>query len=163
MPYSLYLMRHAEAASATHPARDFDRVLTPHGHAQASATAHWLAAQSARPTYILTSPAQRTEQTSQSVAGILGQPRLIRMPGLYDAELATCLHAVQTLPSDITTALIVAHNPGMQELLHLLLGEPHGNARRFHMTTAACARLSAHVPWNNWLSGVPLMDDAFMP
>lgn len=163
MSYCLYLMRHAEAAPSTEHIRDFDRVLTPHGHAQANAAAHWLAAQAARPTYLLTSPAQRTAQTCLTVASILDVPQVVRMPALYDAELATCLHAVQTLPSNVTTALIVAHNPGMHELLSLLLGGPYGHAERFHMTTAACARLNADVPWSEWREEVPVMDDAFMP
>lgn len=149
----LYLMRHAEAALGAGSSGDFARVLTTRGIGQAAATARWIAAQPHPPEYALVSAAQRTQQTFDVMSQTLAVARRESTPALYDAELETCLSLVQTLPADCSVALIVAHNPGMQELSNVLVTGRVGETR-FGMGTASCARLSADLAWEHWAPGV---------
>lgn len=149
----LYLMRHAEAALGAGSSGDFARVLTARGIDQATATARWIVAQPHPPEYALVSAAQRTQQTFEVLSRTLAIARRDMSSALYDAELSTCLSLVQTLPTDCSVALILAHNPGMQELLNVLVTGRVGEAR-FGMGTASCVRLSADLTWEHWAPGV---------
>lgn len=80
----LYLIRHAEAVELGLPgaARDFDRALTPHGHAQARAMAEAFARLRVTVDAVVASPLVRSYQTAVDLLSVL-QPDV--RPITYDA------------------------------------------------------------------------------
>lgn len=113
---TLVLMRHAAARDGLD---DFRRPLTLFGREDAAAAATVLG--SHRFDSVYCSPAIRTSQTLECVvAAGAPLPPANYLPGLYDASADELLAVVSGLPEHERTVLVVAHEPGLSELLRLL-------------------------------------------
>ncbi len=121
----LTLMRHADARWKDSSVSDLERPLNRRGTTDAESMARRLAERGLVPQLILASPARRTQQTAEIVARefAVAAPRVVREEALYLAAAAELLKMVQTTGPRITHLLIVAHNPGISELVDVLL--PH--------------------------------------
>jgi phosphohistidine phosphatase len=114
----LTLVRHAHAESRAPYGTDFERSLTERGKAEAEELGRYLLKQQWIPDLLMTSPAQRTEQTTHilathlelSVKGIEHEQRL------YLARPTTILDLVHATGNEVTHLMIVGHNPGISEL-----------------------------------------------
>ena len=122
-PFSktVILMRHAksdwEPVGGAYPA-DIDRPLNARGCKDALRIAEWLAENVNEPVTLLVSPARRAQETAAIVASKLPERNCKTEETLYlasaetlekvaDGEAAPCI-------------LLVAHNPGMEELVATL-------------------------------------------
>jgi phosphohistidine phosphatase len=119
-------MRHAEARWQDAAGDDLARTLSRRGIAAAEAMGKRLLELQLPPDRILMGPAQRTRQTANLVARELGLPPRHVLPeeGLYLASAADILGIVRATGPRITHLLVVAHNPGLSDLIHQLV--PHG-------------------------------------
>lgn len=118
---TLLILRHATAANAAENA-DEQRPLTTHGLAEARARGRELAA--FRPQHVLCSTALRTRQTWQEIStGLTVQPKVEFEPRIYAATSETLRELVWLTDDDVTTLLLVGHNPAVHELAWDLLGE----------------------------------------
>ena len=147
---TLYLMRHAKSDwhSAAHA--DFDRPLNPRGSKDALRMGQWLVTQDLRPELLLASPAQRARQTGLAVAETLGvkENEVVFNKDLYLADRATLLNILRTIPDSIDSVLLVAHNPGLDNLVEWLASEPPALSESGKlMTTAAIALFELPVGW----------------
>jgi phosphohistidine phosphatase len=113
----LMLLRHAKAefqAGVT----DHERSLSSRGHADAPLIGRWMVEHDAVPDFILVSTALRTRQTCTWVCKELGDkaptPKL--EDDLYAARPAEILALINHVPPTVTSLLVIAHNPGVQEL-----------------------------------------------
>ena len=111
-------MRHAAAQSAAIGASDFERPLSPVGRHEAARSAQRLAASTASVERVLFSPARRTSETAQIVAGelSLGTQALVAVPALYAATPAAIRAAIARDHGNARVLLVVGHNPGISEL-----------------------------------------------
>lgn len=112
-------MRHAKAEQDG--PTDFDRALAPRGRRDAEEAGSWLAGTGFTPDHALVSAALRTRETWAYVeAG--GDwdldPELDR--GLYAAGPDTALDLVRLTGGDVTSLVVVGHNPTMGSLAQLL-------------------------------------------
>lgn len=122
---TILLLRHAKAQPIRPNERDFDRPLAPRGHEDAARVGRTLAAMRLVPDAIVTSPARRAKETAEGVAAALKfQGTLREDRSLYDTSGASWLAALGRLPSSADLGLLVAHNPGIEELAALLVGAP---------------------------------------
>jgi phosphohistidine phosphatase len=88
------------------------------------------------------SPAERARQTWALVAAELDQPPTVRFDDrIYDAPPAALLTVVRELPTSADTALLVGHNPGVEEFVALLSGKEH------EMKTSSVAVLAWTGSW----------------
>lgn len=97
----------------------------------------FLASKKAVVSSLIVSPAVRTRQTIDIVlkhAPLGVQPRFDRR--IYEASLSTLVQIVSEIPDDKESAMLVGHNPGMEEILAFLTHETR------HMPTAALARIT---------------------
>ncbi len=121
----LILIRHAKARPEP-PAGggDFDRRLSARGLRQLAELPRMLAGCTDPAGRILASPAQRTRQTAEGLAGRLqGWPRVIEWrPELYLAREAELLRVIAAQPDSLTVLCIVGHNPGLAALAGSLAG-----------------------------------------
>jgi phosphohistidine phosphatase len=129
----LWLLRHAKAV--TDPpsgGSDFDRVLAPRGRRDATALGRLFAGHGEGlgsalngvplPQVALESPAARTAQTAELVlAGMADPPEVRLVDELYGADPEEVLAVVRGLPDDVTSALVVGHNPTAHALSQGLL------------------------------------------
>ncbi|MFZ0530439.1 MAG: histidine phosphatase family protein [Propionicimonas sp.] len=120
--HRLYLLRHADALSASADSRDISRELSPKGRTQAREVAEVLARQ--RVELVLCSVATRARQT----ADLLGLPSPIRhVDRLYNAGSRQLLAELSGLDDQVLTVLVVGHAPGIPALATNLADRKHSN------------------------------------
>ncbi|MGP0030126.1 MAG: SixA phosphatase family protein [Acidimicrobiales bacterium] len=117
----LWLLRHAKTvADPPKGGSDFDRVLAPRGRRDATALGHLLGTDRrqlglvklALPARALVSPAARTVATADLVLGELKRPPARDLvPALYDADPDDVLDHLRTLDDELTSVMVVGHNP----------------------------------------------------
>ncbi len=118
-PRTLVVMRHAKAEQAG--PTDFERELAERGRQDGAAAGGWLAARGIVPDVALVSAATRTQQTFTAVAQGAQwtlEPTLDR--GLYAADPDTALDLVRSLDDDVSTVVVIGHNPTMAYLATML-------------------------------------------
>jgi len=128
MGKTLLLLRHAQTEGFSRSGLDFDRELTPEGRQHMQAQANYMHQTGLIPGYALISNAKRTQQSWQ-VLSDNWQPNLPDAAieeSLYLAEPETLQASVARLPQELESALILAHNPGLQQLTQLY--DPHFSA-----------------------------------
>lgn len=115
----LVLVRHAEAETAG--ASDHARSLTARGHLGASDVGRWLAEQGLDAQVALVSDATRTLQTWEDVALAAGWDLDPTPVGaLYSAGAETVLDLVRETSDEVTTLVVLGHNPTIATLAELL-------------------------------------------
>jgi phosphohistidine phosphatase len=124
----LTLMRHADARWKDSAVSDLERPLNRRGTHEAEAMARRLAERGLVPELILASPARRAQQTAEILARVFAEsaPRVMREEALYLATAGEILRKAQATGPRIEHVLLIAHNPGLSELVQLLL--PNGPA-----------------------------------
>jgi phosphohistidine phosphatase len=151
---TLYLMRHAKAGSGAGPRRDHGRALSQRGRETTPLVGAYMAAQGMTPDHILCSDATRTQETLALLIPEIGAESVVEIrPDLYLATTIELTKALHNLPEGARSALLVGHNPGMEDLV-LSLVSPTGlqslAQRRFQFPTAALAAITFDVDsWEN--------------
>jgi phosphohistidine phosphatase len=145
---SLLLLRHAKSDWAQPGVVDFARPLNKRGAKAAPVIGRFARKRRLRPDLILCSPAERTRQTAALVVEAAGFHLDLRFDErIYEASWSRLLEMVQQLEDSVSLALIIGHNPGMEDLLLNLAGVNR------HMPTAAFTRINLTV--ENWSEVVP--------
>ncbi len=147
---TLYLLRHAKAATQGEGG-DRERKLAEAGIRDAKAMAAALVEARVAPALVLCSGSARTRQTLELVLPALKPaPRIAYEDELYLADAKHLLARLRHVPIETRGVLLVAHNPGLQELAVLLSDRPTGPlmarlAQGF--PTSALASFELALPW----------------
>jgi phosphohistidine phosphatase len=154
---TLVLLRHAKS-DWTVGAADIDRPLAPRGRRQAPDAGSWLARNIHGIDLAVVSPANRARTTWELVAAQLDEPpRTTIDDRVYAASDDELLDVVRDLPDDVTTAVLVGHNPGLEDLVSFLSGES------VFMTTSALAVLKIRGAWADTGPEVSTLEAAGRP
>jgi phosphohistidine phosphatase len=133
---TLFLLRHARAENAASGSSDLTRVLNEGGRQEARAVGTFVKEQNLKFDLVLSSPAVRAQQTTAEVLATAGRSCSVRYDErIYDASAFRLLEVISEIERDTSAALLVGHNPGMEELLKLL------TRRAEHLSTATLARI----------------------
>lgn len=130
----LILLRHAEAMQIALGGSDRARPLSLRGEEEARQAGAWLRAQGAAPDAVLCSPARRAQMTVERVLDVLGAklaslPVPKFTPEIYDATPGTLITLLEQHVASARQVLMVGHNPGMEQLLALLISGRSPDAR----------------------------------
>jgi phosphohistidine phosphatase len=118
---TLYLMRHGEARRGS-PQLGTDPPLTPRGRADAAVIATHMQQRQWLPALVLCSPARRARETWQAMAPVLGPDILAQEDAsLFLASAERLLDRVLLLSDTCVSAMLIAHNPGLQNLVAMIL------------------------------------------
>lgn len=121
---TLTLLRHAKSGWDDPAARDFDRALNPRGKRAAAQIGRYLQAQAISFDHVIASPAVRVVETLDHLATGYGQPLAPEWERrIYLASAATLLDLVSVLPDGVERVLLVGHNPGLEDLVLMLVPE----------------------------------------
>jgi phosphohistidine phosphatase len=115
---------------------DFERPLKGRGREAAEQMGLFLASKKVNLSALIVSPSVRTRQTVDIVlrhASLGIEPQFDQR--IYEASLSTLVRLVSVIEDDKQSAMLVGHNPGMEEMLALLTRETR------HMPTCALARI----------------------
>ena len=115
-------MRHAQANFPSHVNSDYERPLTERGTRDVARAAALLRQRGTVPERARASSALRARQTVLGICEHLNMPAdtVDLEESLYLASPAVLIKHIQHTPDGVNTLLIVAHNPGMEELIYLL-------------------------------------------
>lgn len=116
---TIYFIRHAKSNWKDQEIKDFDRPLNKRGKKDAPLMANRLKHFNTRPDLILASPALRAKKTAQIICETL-KCDVVYEPRLYESSVTTYLEILRTLPKDIKTLFIIAHNPEITLACELL-------------------------------------------
>jgi phosphohistidine phosphatase len=147
---TLTLLRHAKSGWDDPVARDFDRPLNPKGQRAAQAMGRHMKAQGLEFDAVIASPAVRVVETLEQVALGYGSDLAPAWDQrIYLASAPTLLDLVHDLPDAANTALLVGHNPGLEELVLGLVagGDLRGDVEA-KFPTASLAEL--HFQAERW-------------
>jgi len=119
----LVLLRHAKSSWSDPGLPDEDRPLAPRGERAADRMRHYIAAEGIEPHLALCSSAVRARQTLARVLPALGtELQVLIEPALYTFEANVLLDRLGRISSDVTSVLLVGHNPAMQDLVARVAG-----------------------------------------
>jgi phosphohistidine phosphatase len=157
----LYLLRHAKSSWKEAGIPDHDRPLAGRGRKAAKAMAKHLHAQRIRPELVLCSSATRARQTFERLEP-LGAREVHIERELYGADAATLLVRLRDVPEAVGSVMVVAHNPGLEDLTRVLAREHDGLGDKF--PTGALATLAfAGRKWASLERGTAELVDFVRP
>ena len=137
---TLVLMRHAKSDWRDGSLADHDRPLNARGRDSAPRMAVWLSDVRVVPDMVLCSSSVRTRETLQRMLPMWStEPVVCISESLYLAPASTILETVRNDGGDAKTLLVLAHNPGMADLVSNLGREI------IDMPTAAAAVFDVRV------------------
>ena len=150
---TLVLVRHAKSAWGDPTLADHDRPLNARGRRDAPGMGRRIRERGIAPDAIISSTAVRARSTAEAIAEQVGAaPGILTLDErLYGSSPDTILDVITELDDDLTTAVVVAHDPGMSDLAHRISGEID------HMPTCGVAEFRfAAWTWSEIAEAEPL-------
>ncbi len=136
MSFHLYIMRHAKSDWETGTS-DFDRPINKRGNKSAIRIGQWMLENNHIPEKIISSSAMRAKQTIELVVEQIeekNKKEISYEEDLYLANLSSLLENIALYKSNVNSLMLVAHNPGLEELVYFLDGDSGSQYKT--MTTA---------------------------
>ncbi|MDZ4159140.1 MAG: histidine phosphatase family protein [Anaerolineaceae bacterium] len=140
---TVLLMRHAKSSWKNTEIEDHERPLNKRGEKDAPMMGSLIREKKVVPQLILCSSALRARLTAEAMIKAAKYKKEIEyLDKFYLAEAQVYLEALQNLPDDLDSVMIIAHNPGLEGLLQIL-------SRKVEpLPTAAIAKLE--LPIEHW-------------
>lgn len=140
----LLVLRHAKSSWADNYTDDWERPLTDRGRRDAVRVGQFLRRQTPPIDLIITSDAVRAETTARMAADAAEYTgTVVLSPALYHATPDAIVEVLRTAPQPGATAImIVAHNPGLEDLVAQLTGD--------HVALPTAALVDLAVDVEHW-------------
>lgn len=140
---TLHLLRHAKSDWNGEEA-DHDRPLSERGERAAAAVSVYCRQRGIAPDFILCSSSRRTVETLRILRQALPEDmRIETTRDIYEVGAPKVLARLKRIPADVRVALVIGHNPGMEDTVRLLTGA----AAAAKFPTCALATLTSRVAW----------------
>ena len=137
---SLLLLRHAKSSWKNPSLEDFERPLNDRGRKAAELIAGFITKQNVAIDLVISSPAVRARQTIELVLQSAQRSTELRFDQrVYEATPERLFEIVSQIEDERKAVLVVGHNPGLEVLLSLLVGQEE------HMPTGSLAKVSLSV------------------
>ena len=144
---TLFLLRHAKSHGKDESVPDFDRPLTRRGKRAAETVGRYLRTNARIPDLLLSSPAAKTRETVELVVKTAKWTSEVRYDQrIYGADGLRLAEIVAQIENDRKVAVIVGHNPGIEELMVLLTGNSE------QIPAGSVAKIRVKV--NKWANAV---------
>jgi len=121
---TLFILRHAKSSWKDPGLSDFERPLNRRGQRAAETLGQHFRKEEIVPDLVLCSPAVRARETIEIILKTAKWRTEVRYDErIYEAGAMRLFEVVSQIENDRKTALLVGHNPGLEELLQLLTGD----------------------------------------
>lgn len=157
---TLFILRHAKSDRDNPALKDHDRPLNERGRDAAPKMGAYIKAQGYKPDVILCSTSRRTVETYDLIKEALGEANVKFEETLYLAEKRHLIDRLRWLEDDLKSAMIIGHNPGLEELANAIAASPKKEKEeRLHrrmrekFSTAALAVIT--LPITAWRDAKP--------
>jgi len=155
---TLYLLRHLKSSWDDPALPDRERPLAPRGQKAGKKIARHLRKTGVSPDLVLCSPAVRTRETLETVRAELGEPEVLFVERLYAASDNELLEVLRNVEPDVGSVLVIAHNPGLEDLSIALSGTSQAK-----FPTGALATLAFDGAWDELEPGSCELTDFVVP
>jgi phosphohistidine phosphatase len=151
---TIYLLRHAKSDRGDLSLKDHDRPLNDRGREAAPNMAAYMKGKRYKPDVVLCSTARRTVQTYDLIKDVV-DAKAVFEESLYLAEQRHLLERLKWLEDDLKSAMIIGHNPGIEQLANVLSASPKdldGEKlhRRMREKFSTCALAVIKAPVTSW-------------
>ena len=137
---NLLLMRHAKSSWKNAALPDHQRPLNKRGKRDAPRMGAFLREQGVTLDAILCSTAARAKATAEGfLQGYTFEGDLVYIDDLYHAGPEMIITYLTQLPDNVDSAMVIAHNPGLDDFLDTICDEPE------HMSTASVAYIQISI------------------
>lgn len=137
---TLYILRHAKSSWDTPALADFDRPLNARGLKAAAFMGEFIHQNGFLPDVVCASPALRARETASLIHDNAGLTAAVMFDErIYEASAQTLRIVVAGLPDNAASAMIIGHNPGLEQIVRFLTG------RIESMPTAALAVIDLDI------------------
>ncbi len=148
--HTVYLLRHAKSSWSDPTLPDHDRPLARRGRRDAERVAEHLVRLGIKPELVLCSTSDRTRETLELVRPAFGATSKLRLePGLYAASADTLLERLRALPEQVSSVMLIGHNPGLHDLA-LLIASTGTELERLETKFPTAALATLTVPKATW-------------
>ena len=159
-------MRHAKSSWDDPRLADHDRPLNGRGRRALEPLAAHIEQAGVRPHVVLCSSARRAVETLDGVRAALGPQADVRIDkGLYGADVPELVARLRQSSAETTAVMVIAHNPGLQDLVLHLAGDGDEQARataRTKFPTGALATLDlGDAGWSELAPGCGYLVSVF--
>jgi phosphohistidine phosphatase len=167
MQHRLFLLRHAKSSWDDPTLDDHDRPLARRGEKAVRRMRGHLARTGVAPELVLCSSARRTIETLDGVRPALPDRVEISIEeGLYAASAGRLLDRLRQVADDVSGVLLIAHNPGLEDLAGRLVATGDRELRdrlEASFPTGALVSLSFEGEWADLGPGVAELDGYVVP
>jgi len=149
MKYELIILRHGKS-DWNNNKTDFNRPVSNRGKRGAQHIGIWLAQKGLKPNMVISSPAERAKTTAQKMMKAMGETDhyIIYDKRLYNATLNDLLDVLSCISKETQRVILVAHNPGLEQLLSYLCDKQIAMSSDGKLlATATLAHLSLSCQW----------------
>lgn len=164
---TLHLLRHAKSDWDDPSLPDHERPLAKRGRKAAKRIAQHLQETAFGPELVLCSTAVRTRETLERIEPALPAGARVELEAeLYGARAGELLEAARRVPEDIGEALLIGHNPAIQELALGLLppgSSPDRERIEQKLPTAALVTLEVEGEWASLAPGAAVLSGFVTP
>jgi phosphohistidine phosphatase len=148
----LFLLRHAKSDYPNNVNDDHARPLNKRGEADCRKIARYLKENNISPQAILASDATRTTSTINNLLRETASATQVQfLSKLYLATPGEILKEVAKIDNSLQSAMIVAHNPGIEQLARILIkdGKPESLAK-IRIKYPTCALTCLELDTDSW-------------
>lgn len=156
MSYQLFLLRHGKSSWKDTTLDDYDRPLKKRGRRDATHMGWYLRDQNLLPDLILSSTANRARSTTERLCRAMAfdLDRVQFSKDLYFADSTTLYQTLHGIPESVGAAMLVGHNPDLEELARDLSHEPITTPVDGKLIpTATLVHFELHQPWAELKAG----------
>jgi phosphohistidine phosphatase len=165
--HRLELLRHAKSSWDDPGLPDHERPLAPRGIRACARLREHVRQSGLAPDLVLCSSAARAVQTWEGIRGGLGGAPTVRIESaLYGAGADALLRRLNEVAESVGWALLIGHNPGLEDLAIGLVGDGDTDALRAMRTkypTGAVASLALGGEWNALTWGSARLESFVVP
>jgi phosphohistidine phosphatase len=144
--HQLLLLRHAKSSWDDAKLADRDRPLSKRGRRAATAMRTAMTDLGLTPDLVLVSPSRRTQETLAALEPWDDTPLVEQVETLYLASTQQLLAVLRDVNETVRSVMLIAHNPGMQELAVSLAGGSHDRLSAGFPTTGL-AEFAVATQW----------------
>lgn len=112
----VYIVRHAKSSWADLSMRDIERPLNPRGNRDAPRIAQFISDRTPVIDLLLCSTSQRTRETAAHFDNHISFTKVEYKEKIYHAPYTDIVDVIIGIPSEVSWAMVIGHNPGSTDL-----------------------------------------------
>ncbi len=120
---TIFFVRHAKSSWDDLRLPDHDRPLNNRGKSDAIAMGEYLVEKASKIDIVISSSARRAKSTAKRIDDLVNSENFIVEPKLYHASAREIFGVIANIHPEVESALIVAHNPGMTDMINMFSEE----------------------------------------